>query len=238
MSDISKSFLIAAFLLAAVPSAAYAVEDEFSNYRDFGVVNKIDEAPPVDEYKTIGRGLMMDDVADPVPAGDVTADEGGSTTLAEMTENRVLTIDEINEKYAKGQYAEILPSVQVLADNGHSAATEIMGIMYRSGQGTPKDAAKAFSYLQKAADQGRPLAEHHLGIMYFMGEGVTQDLVKSMVWLQIAVLHYQEGPEKARAKVDLDKLQKRLTRRDRERGNEMTRDMLEKRGEGHLIDLQ
>lgn len=236
MSTISKSFLIAAFLLAAIPTA-YAVEDEFSNYRDFGVVNKIKEAPPTDEYKTIGRGLMMDDVADPV-AADVVVDEGGSTTLAEMSEDRVLTIDEINEKYTKKQYAEILPSVRVLADNGHSAAIEIMGIMYRSGQGTPKDSAKAFSYLQKAADQGRPLAEHHLGIMYFMGEGVTQDVVKAMVWLQIAVLHYQEGPEKARAKVDLDKLQKRMTRRDRERGNEMTRDMLEKRGEGHLLDLQ
>ena len=82
----------------------------------------------------------------------------------------------------------------------------MLGIMYRNGQGVPKDAGEALDWLGKAADAGRPLAEHYMAIMAFCGEGQPVDPVKALMWLHIAVAHYSDGPERTRALQDRDNI--------------------------------
>jgi len=148
-----------------------------------------------------------------------------------------LNYDAIIDLYRQGKYDEIVATLQSLAAAGHQGAEELLGIMYRQGQGVPKDPAKALDLLTKAALANRPLAQHHLGIVYFLGEGVTKDPITSLMWLDIAVLHYPDGPEKERAKQDRDNVYAQMSRRDRDYAQHLVRDWLNERGEGHLLDL-
>ena len=102
----------------------------------------------------------------------------------------------------------------------------------------PKDPKKAFEWLSKAAEANRPLAQHHLAVMIFTGEGTLQNPVKALMWLRLAILHYPDGPDKDRAKQDRDSIAAQLTRRDKERAVEMTRDWLAKKGERHLMNVE
>ena len=163
---------------------------------------------------------------------------GAPDTAAGADYTRKLNYDSLIELYREGKYEQIVPTLQGLAASGHQGAQEILGIMYRQGQGVSKDPAKALDLLNKAALANRPLAQHHLGIMYFLGEGVPKDAVTALMWLDIAILHYPDGPEKQRAKEDRDNIYPQLTRRDKDRATLMVRDWLNQRGEGHLMDLQ
>lgn len=148
-----------------------------------------------------------------------------------------LNYDAIIDLYRQGKYDQIVGTLQSLAVAGHQGAEELLGIMYRQGQGVPKDPAKALDLLTKAALANRPLAQHHLGIVYFLGEGVTKDPITSLMWLDIAVLHYPDGPEKERAKQDRDNVYSQMSRRDRDYAQHLVRDWLNERGEAHLLDL-
>ena len=258
-------FLTAALcLLLAAPATAMA--DEFSGLptgkKDnsaplsttlgdpgtnsvFNVDNSQD-LPPTDEYNDVPVGIMLsaEQRASLGKDGTVTTAAGTEQTAAPTEAvvatdyTRKLNYDAILGLYNKGQYAEVAKTLKGLADAGHQGAQELMGIMYRSGQGVEKDPVKAFNLLSKAAETGRPLAEHHLGVMYYSGEGVDKDPVEALKWLHLAILHYPDGAQKDRAKQDRDNIYTQLTRRDKDRAMQLTRDWLQKRGEAHLLDLQ
>src|SRR5690606_8909362 len=120
------------------------------------------------------------------------------------------------EMYREGQYKEIFPSLEALASAGHRGAEELLGIMYRLGQGMDKNAPRAQKLLISAANADRPLAQHHLGIMYFQGETQEKDLVEALMWLQIASILYPEDPEKKQASSDRDAVITKLSRRERD----------------------
>ena len=67
---------------------------------------------------------------------------------------------------------------------------------------------------------------------------VQADPVKALMWLNIAILHYPSGSEKTRAISDRDNISARLTRRDRDRALELTREWLYAKGEKLLFDLE
>jgi uncharacterized protein len=48
-------------------------------------------------------------------------------------------------------------------------------VMYRIGDGVPKNATKAAEWFKKAAAQGDADAQFNLGVMYNTGEGVSRD---------------------------------------------------------------
>ena len=106
-----------------------------------------------------------------------------------------LTYDNLVRMYKQGKYDQVAKNLEPLANGGHVAAQELIGIMYRNGQGVPKDPKKAYDYLSQAANTGRGLAEYHLGTMYYAGEGVQADSIMALMWLQIAIVHFPEGPE-------------------------------------------
>ena len=62
----------------------------------------------------------------------------------------------------------------------------MLGFMYANGEGVPKDAVQAVSWLRKAADQGLASAQFGLGLMYASGEGVPKDFVIAYMWRNLA----------------------------------------------------
>ncbi len=204
----------------------------------------------MDEFKKVGPGLFMtpEVPATPqdqqpvnlgigVPMPGVKFDiPGHNASGTQPEETRPLTMDEVMQEYRLGNYKKLLPSLELLVRNGHHSAEELLAMMYKAGQGVQKNPKKAFELMQKAADANRALAQHHLGVMYFTGEGLdAPDMVKSLMWIYIAIAHYQDGPEKVRALQDRDSILNRLSRREKERANELALSWLEKKGEEHLF---
>lgn len=72
------------------------------------------------------------------------------------------------------------------AEAGDAGAQFNLGLMYRKGDGVPKDATKAVEWYEKAATQNQADAQCDLGLMYSVGHGVPEDAVKAAEWYQKA----------------------------------------------------
>ena len=215
-----------AFLSGMAPSAAHAQDSVFE------IGTRMDTVPDVAEYDSIPKGLLLKEA--------VKEDE---ETLAKKEEASsdgkpvAMTYEAVLRLYKEGQYEKALPHLEALANGGHMAGREILGIMYNLGQGVEKDTKKAFELLKEPAEQGRPLAQHHLGVMNYTGDGTAQSSVQALAWLQLALINYPDGSEKDAARRDRDSVFSKLNRRDRENAMMIAREWLAKRGEAHLLDM-
>ena len=72
------------------------------------------------------------------------------------------------------------------AEQGDALAQHDLGLIYRAGDGVPKDEPQAMMWFRKAADQGVAEAQYNLGLMYFNGEGVVQDFTQAVAWYRRA----------------------------------------------------
>lgn len=81
----------------------------------------------------------------------------------------------------------------------------ILGLMYRDGEGVPKDSAQAVRWFREAADYSVD-ARLHLGEEYIRGLGVPMDLVQGYMWLNLAAADGNEEAMRAR-----DALEKEMT---------------------------
>ena len=72
-----------------------------------------------------------------------------------------------------------------LAAQGDARAQFKLGVMYRHGEGVPKDVQEAVTWYRKAAEQGHVRAQNNLGVMYDMGQGVPKDFVRAHMWYNI-----------------------------------------------------
>jgi hypothetical protein len=61
-----------------------------------------------------------------------------------------------------------------------------LGLMYREGDGVPKDGAAAFTWFRRAAQNGSVEAVNNLGVAYFRGEGVSQNYAEAAEWFRRA----------------------------------------------------
>lgn len=68
------------------------------------------------------------------------------------------------------QNAELLPSLERLAESGNAEAIYHLGMAYQTGSGVAEDHVKALEAFRKAADLGDPLASYKLGC-YYDGQG-------------------------------------------------------------------
>lgn len=59
-------------------------------------------------------------------------------------------------------------------------------VLYLTGEGIPKDVAKAVEYLTDAAEQDDPQAQYILGKLYLLGSEVTQDRETATQWFTAA----------------------------------------------------
>ena len=78
---------------------------------------------------------------------------------------------------------------------GNAEAQFVIGMMYETGLGVPKDAAKAFELFQKAAAQGNADAQFNLGWSYTNGKGVPKNEAKAVDWYQKAAAQGHTGAQ-------------------------------------------
>ena len=71
------------------------------------------------------------------------------------------------EQYAKDNYAEALPVLEALAEQGHAGAQCYLGLHYKFCWGAEQNEVKGLKLLHKAARQGYAEAQYRIGINYY-----------------------------------------------------------------------
>jgi TPR repeat protein len=116
--------------------------------------------------------------------------------------------------YERKDMATAVRIWKVWASKGNAEARTLLGAMYWSGEGVPRDHKEAARLYLLAANQGYARAQNNIGFMLGFGEGVPpQDDVEAYKWLTLAVNGYtarnQDRLEQARK--DLAALAKRMS---------------------------
>ena len=88
------------------------------------------------------------------------------------------------DAYLREDYERALAEWRPLAKGGNAEAQNMLGYMYRYGQGVPQDFEQARQWYRLAADQGHARAQNNLGAMYRQGLGVPQDYKEALRWFR------------------------------------------------------
>ena len=94
--------------------------------------------------------------------------------------------DEGEDAYLKGNFSAAIEFWRPLAEQGHAEAQNMLGYMYRFGEGVAPDYPMARKWYRLAADQGNPTAQNNLGVMYRLGLGGDQDFKEAFYWFHRA----------------------------------------------------
>jgi TPR repeat protein len=103
---------------------------------------------------------------------------------------------------------------KIWAGKGNAEARTLLGAMYWSGEGVPRDHREAARLYLLAANQGYARAQNDIGFMLGFGEGIPpRDDIEAYKWLALAIRSYttknQERLDQARK--DLATLARRMT---------------------------
>ena len=90
------------------------------------------------------------------------------------------------DAYLADDYETALQEWAPLAAQGNADAQNMMGYMYRFGQGVPQDFELARQWYRRAADNGNEQAQNNLGALYRYGLGVKQDFQEAFRWFHRA----------------------------------------------------
>jgi len=90
------------------------------------------------------------------------------------------------DAYLREDYERALEEWLPLAKGGNAEAQNMLGYMYRYGQGVPQDFDQARQWYRLAADQGNARAQNNLGAMYRQGLGVPQNYEEALRWFRRA----------------------------------------------------
>jgi len=104
---------------------------------------------------------------------------------------------------------------KVWADKGNAEARTLLGAMYWSGEGVPRNHAEAARLYLLAANQGYARAQNDIGFMYGFGEGIPpRNDVEAYKWLTLAIARYTARNQDRRDQAIKDKaaLAKRMTK--------------------------
>jgi TPR repeat protein len=102
---------------------------------------------------------------------------------------------------------------KVWAGKGNAEARTLLGAMYWSGEGVPRDHKEAARLYLLAANQGYARAQNDIGFMLGFGEGIPpQDNIEAYKWLTLAINGYtaKNQDRLIQARKDLDALAKRM----------------------------
>jgi len=95
---------------------------------------------------------------------------------------------------------------KVWADKGNAEARTLLGAMYWSGEGVPRNHAEAARLYLLAANQGYARAQNDIGFMYGFGEGIPpRNDVEAYKWLTLAVARYTARNQDRRDQAIKDK---------------------------------
>ncbi len=101
--------------------------------------------------------------------------------LAFATAPAFADFDKGFDAYEKGDYETAFAEFHLLAEQGDEIAQYNLGLMYKNGEGVPRDYRQALKWFRLSAEQGYAEAQHSLGVMYSNGDGVPQDDYKQAV---------------------------------------------------------
>lgn len=94
--------------------------------------------------------------------------------------------DEGYSAYKSEDYATALKEWLPLAKKGDASAQHNLGVMYKKGQGVPKNLITAVSWYRKAATQGDASSQNALAVMYETGNGVKKNEAEAVIWYRKA----------------------------------------------------
>lgn len=86
------------------------------------------------------------------------------------------------DAYLREDYETALSEWRPLAEQGNAEAQNMLGYMYRYGQGVTQDFELARQWYRRAADRGNAMAQNNLGALYRQGLGVPQDYQEAFRW--------------------------------------------------------
>lgn len=104
---------------------------------------------------------------------------------------------------------------KVWADKGNAEARTLLGAMYWSGEGVPRNHTEAARLYLLAANQGYARAQNDIGFMYGFGEGIPpRNDVEAYKWLTLAIAAYTARNQDRldQAKKDKTTLAARMTK--------------------------
>lgn len=78
-------------------------------------------------------------------------------------------VDSMTESLLKGQGDWVYQVTLPFAEGGFSDAQVMMGVLYETGIGVPRNGQQAVSWYRRAAAQGNPIAWSNLGTIYLLG---------------------------------------------------------------------
>jgi len=90
--------------------------------------------------------------------------------------------DDAENAYLREDFETAFKEWEPLAYQGNVKAQNMLGFMYRWGQGVEQDFAKAQEWYRRAADKGYPTAQNNLGLVFRYGLGVPQDYQQAFHW--------------------------------------------------------
>ena len=108
------------------------------------------------------------------------------------------------------------------AEKGDAVAQFNLGLMYRNGDGVPKDSREAAKWFRKSAEQGNAVAQCNLGLMYAEGDGVLKDSVQAHAWYNNASANGNES-----AKKNLGLIEKEMTPEQKAEATKFAREIIE-----------
>ncbi len=81
------------------------------------------------------------------------------------------------------------------AEQGHTEAQCVLGLLYASGSCVDEDQVEAAKWFRKAAEQGHAEAQLYLGHLYSGGSGVDEDQVEAAKWFRKAAEQGNAGAQ-------------------------------------------
>ncbi|MDP2374834.1 tetratricopeptide repeat protein [Reyranella sp.] len=118
---------------------------------------------------------------------------------------------EVEMRQAAGAYerkdmATAVRIWKVWADKGNAEARTLLGAMYWSGEGVPRNHTEAARLYLLAANQGYARAQNDIGFMYGFGEGIPpRNDVEAYKWLTLAIARYTARNQERRDQAIKDK---------------------------------
>ncbi len=78
------------------------------------------------------------------------------------------------------------------AEAGDAGAQTLLGLMYQTGQGVPRNEFESARWFRRAAEANECAGQYHLGLLYLQGRGVSVDIDRAAHWLRLAQEHLLE----------------------------------------------
>ena len=162
-----------------LPAQSFTTEEAKGDLKH-GLISRLESLPPT-------AAGMENDTTSAAEDNDNSRTTTSSTHFAKEDNPSVTTERPPNETMSVTGTAtsavqvsdDLLMRLQKLAESGDTKAQSILGQRYATGDGVPKDTAKAAEWFEKAAAQGDADAQTILAMMYRRGEAVPKNAATS-----------------------------------------------------------